>query len=345
MTSTRNGHRVSITMRDVGNLAGVSQSTVSRVLNPTPTTAVSISEKTKQSVFDAVKQLGYHPNLAAQSLRGQKTMLIAMMIADILNPYYQLMVRAVQDVARKHNYDVLIANSDHDREYEQHFLLGIMRRPVDGVILTPYHTSAEDIDKLIDRTGASVAVLGSHIEHPLVDTVSSGGGRATYDAARWLIRERHHRKLAYVTVPGGGPGAHRLEQFMRAMKAAKLPVPREYVVDAEFTCESGEQAMRKLLSLPSPPTAVMACNDQIALGCLKAADAMGFEVPGDVAIVGFDNIPETTLVTPRLTTIAQFPQKMGEMLTNGLFERVGGTYTGPARHFQVSSKLIVREST
>jgi DNA-binding LacI/PurR family transcriptional regulator len=341
----KNGHRSNITMRDVATLAGVSQSTVSRVLNPSSETAVTISNETIQRVQEAVRQLQYHPNLAARSLRGQKTMLLAVLIADICNPYYQLMVRAVQDVARTHNYDVLIANSDHDREYEQHFLEGIIRRPVDGVILTPYHTTAQDIAALIDRTGASVGVLGSHIDHPLVDTVSSGGGHATYDAARWLIRERQHKKLAYVTVPGGGPGAHRLEQFMRALKSAKLPVPPEYIVDAEFTRESGEAAMHKLLALPSPPTAVMACNDQIALGCLKAADAMGFEVPGDVAIVGFDNIPETTMVMPKLTTIAQFPQKMGELLAEALFERIKGEYDGPARHLKVPSKLIIREST
>jgi len=345
MSDHKNENRVSITMRDVAELAGVSQSTVSRVLNPATATVVSISEETRQTIFDAVKRLGYHPNLAARSLRGQKTMLIAMMIADILNPYYQFMVRAVQDVARKHNYDVLIANSDHDRDNEHHFLQGIMRRPADGVIITPYHLNDADLGAFITRTGAAVAALGQHLAHPLVDTVYSDDEGATYAATCWLIRERKHMKLAYISVPSTLPGQRRLSGFLRAMKAAKLPVTDNYMVEADFSQAAGERAMRKLLKLPSPPTAVIACNDQIALGCLTAADAAGFEVPNDVAIVGFDNIPETTLVLPALTTIAQFPQDMGRQLAEALFERIEGTYAGPGRRFEVPCRFIVREST
>lgn len=341
---TKNGHRTTITMRDVANLAGVSQSTVSRVLNQDTATVVPISAETAQRVFDAAKQLSYHPNLAARSLRGQKTMLIAMMIADIRNPYYQMMARAVQDVSRQHNYDVLIANSDHDRENEAHFVQGLMRRPADGVILTPYHVNEADITTLIERTGAAVVVLGQHINHPLVDTVYADDEKATCVTTRWLIRERKQRRIAYITVPDTLPGQRRLRGFQRAMKAAKLPMPQEYVVKSEFGLEDGRRAMRTLLKLPSPPTAVMACNDQIALGCLTAADEMGFEVPNDVAIVGFDDIPEATLVMPKLTTIAQYPQQMGQRLAEAVFERIGGQYTGPARRFEVPCKLMVRES-
>jgi DNA-binding LacI/PurR family transcriptional regulator len=345
MIRHKNGNRTSVTMRDVADLAGVSQSTVSRVLNPTSATAVSISEETKQSVFEAVKQLGYYPNLAAQSLRGQKTMLIAMLIADISNPYYHQMVRAVQDVARKRNYDVLIANSDHDPENEQHFIQGIVRRPPDGVILTPYHLTCDDIDAMVERTGVSVVSLGRHLCHGGVDCVYADDEKATYDATRWLIKQRQHKKIAYIAVPGAHPSVRRLRGFHRAMKAAGLIVPPEYVAPGDFMFESGEKAMRQLLRLPSPPTAVIACNDLMALGCLEAAEKAGFEVPGDVAVVGFDNIPETTRVMPKLTTIAQFPKEMGEMLATALFERIAGEASGPARLFEVPCKLMVREST
>jgi DNA-binding LacI/PurR family transcriptional regulator len=345
MSRHKNGNRTTITMRDVANLAGVSQSTVSRVLNPTSATAVSISEETKQSVFDAVKQLGYYPNLAAQSLRGQKTMLIAMLIADISNPYYHQMVRAIQDVARKRNYDVLIANSDHDPENEQHFIQGIIRRPVDGVILTPYHLTCDDIDALIDRTGVSVVSLGKHMCHDAVDCVYADDEKATYDATRWLIRQRRHKRIAYISVPGTHPSVRRVRGFQRAMKAAGLNVPEEYVAAGDFMFESGEKAMRQLLRLPSPPTAVIACNDLMALGCLEAAESAGFEVPSDVAVVGFDNIPEANRVMPKLTTIAQFPKEMGEKLATALFERIEGEVVGSARLFEVPCKLIAREST
>src|SRR5258708_40205614 len=121
-----------VTMRDVARLAGVSQSTVSRVLSNT-SSVVPISEETYQRVLEAVTTLGYYPNLTARSLRAQHTFMIAMMIADISNPFYHFMVRSVQDSAYSHNYDMLIANTDHIYENERHFCETIMRRPVDGV--------------------------------------------------------------------------------------------------------------------------------------------------------------------------------------------------------------------
>jgi DNA-binding LacI/PurR family transcriptional regulator len=150
-------------MRDVGRAAGVSQSTVSRVLTPT-TTGVPINEATRRRVLAKVKELGYHPNLYARSLRGKKSHMLAMMVADITNPFYHPLVRAVLDVAVQHRYDVMIANTDHTREKEQLFFESVLRRPVDGAIVVPYYLSADDLDNLMVRTGVAVAAVGKFIE-------------------------------------------------------------------------------------------------------------------------------------------------------------------------------------
>ena len=154
---TRAQRKKTVTMRDVAKVANVSQSTVSRVLNES-TGGIPISEETKQRVLAAVEKLGYHPNLHAGSLRGQKTRMLAMMIADISNPFYHPMVRAVQDMARTHRYDVMVANTDHSRHGEVHFCESLNRRPVDGVILVPYNLTDEEIGHLIDRTVSTAAV-------------------------------------------------------------------------------------------------------------------------------------------------------------------------------------------
>ena len=125
--------RNTITMRDVAKLANVSQSTVSRVLSGT-LEPIPIGEETRQRVLEAVEQLGYQPNLHAGSLRGQKTQMIAIMIADIANPFYHPLVRAVQDIAYVHRYDIMIANSD-TFEGERHFFESVVRRPIDGIIM------------------------------------------------------------------------------------------------------------------------------------------------------------------------------------------------------------------
>lgn len=331
-------------MRDVAELAAVSQSTVSRVLSNTGSGGIPISEETARRIHDAVKQLGYHPNLAARSLRGQTTSLIAMMVADISNPYYHQMARTVQDVARSHGYDVLLANCEHDQQLEQHFIEGIIRRPVDGVILTPYHLTANDVEMLTQRTGVQVVILGQHVDCDGVDTVFADDGAASYEAMRWLIEERGHRRIAFIDVPGTRPGDRRRSAYRRALIDAGIDAPAEYVQAGDFSTESGERAMHALMALPQPPTAVFAANDLMALGCLMATTNLGLSVPGDVALVGFDDIPEAARVCPPLTTIAQFPREMGTHLANALFERIEGVYSGPSRAFEVPCRLIVRAS-
>ena len=331
-------------MRDVARAAQVSQSTVSRILSAGNGISVPISAQTTKRVLETVAELGYQPNLHARSLRGQKTQMIAMMIADIANPFYHIMVRRVQDIAREHGYDMLIANTDHDPEFERHFLDGIVRRPVDGVILTPYHLNEHEIGRMMARTGVRVTVIGQHLQLPEVDRVFADDGLATHDAVRWLIQERGHRRIAYLSVPGTVPSRRREAGYRSAMREAGLDVPDIYVQPGAFTPESGEAATTFLLALPEPPTAIVACNDLMALGCIEAANRVGVSVPEGLAVVGFDDIPEARRTTPKLTTIAQFPAEMGGYMARALFERINSEESFPARSYEVPCRLIVRES-
>lgn len=332
-----------ITMHDVARHAGVSQSTVSRVLNQSGAT-VPISNRTVQKVMAAVTELGYYPNQIARSLRGQKTRMIAMLVGDISNPFYHVMVRKVQEIARKHRYDLLIASSDHDFETEKHFVSGLIRRPVDGIFLVPYHVDDEEISLLMRRTGASVVLLGKESQLPLVDTAYADDDRATYDATRWLLDEGGHKRIAYIGVPDTHVGNRRVRAFLRAMEEADLPVPNEYLEAGDFMVTGGEEAMARLVELNPRPTAVVACNDLMAIGAMLVANSKGLSIPRDIAIIGFDNIPESARIQPSLTTIAQYPEEIGEKLANALFDRIEGTYDGAARHFEIPCRLIQRES-
>ncbi len=331
-------------MRDVAKLANVSQSTVSRVLSGA-SDLIPIGEETKARVLDAVKQLGYQPNLHAGILRGQKTQLIAVMIADIANPFYHPLVRAVQDVARSHRYDVMIANTDHMRDGELLFCESIIRRPVDGVLMVPYHLADQDFDELIERTGAAVAAMGQHIQHPGVDTVFGSDDVGVYEAIMWLHRVRGHARIGYIGVTEAfAAGARRRQAFDQALHDAGLAIPSAYMQMGDWSAESGAAAMRALLALDAPPTAVFVCNDLMALGALETAAELGLRVPEDVAVVGFDDIPPASWVRPRLTTVAQHPGEMGLRLAHALFERIQGEYAGPGRRYEVPCRLIVRES-
>jgi DNA-binding LacI/PurR family transcriptional regulator len=334
-----------VTMQDVARAANVSQSTVSRILSSTQS-KVPISEETRNRVLAVIEQLGYHPNQYARSLKGGKVHVIGMMIADIGNPFYHAMVRAVQDVAFKYHYDVMIANSDHDRAKEELFCESIIRRPVDGIAIIPYHLDDRDLDTLIRRTGVVISAVGGHIQHPNIDVVYGDDERASYNAVRWLIEEKGHRCIAMICADQSYPViVRRYGAFRSALEEAGLPILSEYVVnDSDWSVKSGQRAIRQLLALPKPPTAVFAANDTIAIGALEAAQEMGFRVPDDIAILGFDNIPEASWVRPRLTTISQHPEQIGYLLAKSLFERIQEGFTGPSRRFEVPCQLIVRES-
>lgn len=333
-----------VTMRDVAKLAGVSQSTVSRILNQTAT--ISISEETCNRVYEAVKTLGYHPNMTARSLRTQQTHMIAVMIADISNPMYHSIVRTVQAIARQRGYDVLIANSDHLYDNELHFIEAMMRRPVDGIIMVPFQLTNDDMTQFIDRTGVPVVTLAWPTHYPTVDTVFGQDEQATYTAIKWLIETKGHQRIGFIGVSQTfSPGERRKQAYLRALAEFHLPVIPEYMLEGDFTIESGQHTMCQLLELPQPPTAVFACNDLMAVGAVDTAREMNFRIPQDVAVVGFDNIPVTTIIRPRLTTIEQNAVEIGEQLANTLFGRIDGTITEERYVYELPCRLIERETT
>jgi DNA-binding LacI/PurR family transcriptional regulator len=337
--------RKTITMRDVAKLAHVSQSTVSRVLNEVKE-PIAIGEETRQRVLEVVEQLGYQPNLHAGSLRGQKTRMVALMIADIANPFYHALVRAVQDVAYDYRYDVMIANSDHTLKGEQHFVQSVIRRPVDGIIVVPYHLDDDDLDELIDRTDTMVAAVGQHITHPLVDIAFGNDDQAVYEVVTWLHQTKGHSHIGFIGVTDRfSAAARRRKAYEQALYESRLELQPEYEQLGDWSAESGYQAMQRLLALPTPPTAVFVCNDLMAIGALEAGQQRGLHIPGDIAIVGFDDIPAASWVRPRLSTVAQYPEEMGTRLAEALFQRIQGEYSGPSRRFEVPCRFIEREST
>jgi LacI family transcriptional regulator len=332
------------TMHDVAKLAGVSQSTVSRVLNENDS-IFPISEETKQKILHAVEELGYQPNMIARSLRTQRTQMIAVMIGDISNAFYHPIVRAVQDVARARDYDVLISNGDHLYENEIRFLQTVLRRPVDGVIMAPHRLTTEDLDKFIRRSHIPVVAVGAQVNHPMVDVVGGTSGPATYEAVTWLIRQKGHRRVGFMSVVDNmPPGPARLSGYERAMAEAGLPIEDGFVQKVEFTMAGGQHAMEEYLRQSNPPSAIFAANSLMAIGAIMTAQNAGFRVPGDFSIMGFDDIPEATIIRPQLTIVARDLANIGHQLAQILFERIDGEVTGVGRFFQSEWKVVERES-
>lgn len=344
MTRKTVNHRRPPTMQDVARLAGVSQPTVSRVLNQS-TTSVPISEETRARVLQAVERLGYRPNVIARSLRTQRTQMIALLIADITNAFYYEMARAVQAIARQAGYEVLLSFSDHSYKNELHFCEIVSRRSLDGMIIVPYYLTSEDLNRVMEETHAPITVLGQHIQHPNIDVAYVDDERALYEATRWLITERGYRSFGFLgvseTLP---PGPRRFRGFQRALDESGIALDACMVVQGDFTMESGSQAARKLLGAGKLPRALVVLNDLMAIGAILAFQEAGYRVPEDIAVIGFDDIPQATIVRPTLTTIAQDPHEIGEKLARSLFERIENPSLQGRRLFESTYRLVPRQS-
>ncbi|GAB4515261.1 MAG: LacI family DNA-binding transcriptional regulator [Anaerolineae bacterium] len=330
-------------MRDVARLAGVSQPTVSRVLNESDT-SIAISPETREKVLAAVEELGYRPNMHARSLRTQQTMMIAVLIADITNSFYPQIARAIENVARDAGFDVMISNSDHLYENEKLFCEAITRRAVDGIIMVPIHLTEQDLHDLYTRTNTPISVLGQQIHHPRIDVVYADDEQAVYDTTQWLIREKGHTRLGYVGVPDIlPPGPRRYRGFMRAMADAHMEVMPEFIFQGDFTQAGGHLVGQQIAQLETLPSGLMVANDAMALGIILTLQEAGIRVPDDIAIVGFDDIPEASIIRPALTTVEQDAADIGYKLVRLLFERIENPDL-PSRRLISPNRLIVRGS-
>lgn len=330
-------------MYDVARLAGVSQPTVSRVLNQNDT-SVPISDDTRQRVIEAVERLGYHPNVMARSLRTQRSQMIALLIADISNAFYHPLARAVQDIAHQHDYEVLISNSDHLYENEKHFCRVVSRRSVDGVIMVPIHLTTEDIDQFFADTNMPISILADHINHPHIDNVYVDDEYATYEGVRWMITDRGYRQIGYIGVGDDlPPGPRRYRGYTRALTEFGLSPDPRFLLNGDFTRESGVHVAHALIAGGELPRALFVINDLMAIGAILTLQEAGYRVPEDVAVMGFDNIPEATIVRPALTTIGQTPRNLGLKLAESLFSRLEDPSLA-RRAFQGSYELVVRDS-
>lgn len=330
------------TQADVARLAAVSQPVVSYVLGGK--SAAPVSPETRARVLAAIDALGYVPDRAARSLRTRKTLTIAGVIPDITNPFYPAFERGVQDIAEHHGYDLIVYNTDGDRAKEERCLRALLDGRVDGVVAVFFHLSVRDLRPLLERHVAVVrleAVPKRTGALPL-DSIFVDNAAAARVAVAYLI-DRGHRRIGMIA-GHGGPREARLAGYRRALTERGLLRDERLVRMTVFAESGGRAAMAGLLALSPPPTAVFAANDVMAMGALLALREAGLRAPDDVAVVGFDDIPAARLVDPPLTTIAQFPERLGRRAAELLFDRLGGAAPVPGRSEEMPFQLIVRES-
>jgi LacI family transcriptional regulator len=331
------------TQEDVARLAGVSRATVSYVINDRSGGNVRISDETRKRVMQVVEKLGYQPNVLARSLRDGETHTIGIILPDSDNPFFAEVARGVEDTSFKHGYSVILCNSDGDLEKEQFYSKVLAKKQVDGILFLAAGDSAETLESLVSQ-GVPLAVVDREVAGMALDTILTHNAYGGQLATRHLLGLGHQR-IGCIRGPSNvTPSAERFAGYQRALAEAGVPLNEQLIKRGDFQFESGQKAARELLILEDRPTALFACNDLMAIGAISTAVSLGFCVPNDLSVVGFDDIRLASVYNPALTTVVQPKYEMGVVATEMLLERVRDPQILPRRRV-LDTSLVVRLST
>lgn len=324
-----------ITIHDIAEKAGVSISTVSRVLNNNN----KVRENSRIAVLKAVDELNYHPNVFASSLAGGRSKTIGIITQYITSPFFNLILRGILDEMTLGDYHPLFADGQWQLERERHSLKMFIDRKVDGLIVLGGVLPEGELVELAAQL--PLIVIGRHvaeIEDRCIPLDNFGGA---YAATKHLI-EKGHRNIAHLTgILRHEDALRRLAGFRQAIEDAGLPLDKRLVVKGDFSEQSGVAAVNYLLDSGVEFSAVFAANDQMAMGVRLALYRRGIRVPEDVSIIGFDDQPASAFLTPPLTTVGQPALDIGRSAAQRILAKIEN------RHEEVQefkANLVVRDS-
>jgi len=330
-----------VSIKDIARAANVSHPTVSRALSHSPL----VRGETAERIRLIAASLGYRPSAIARSLASNKTNTIGVVVTSIADPFIADVVSGIEETANDHGYSVFLANSNANPDREVKVVHSFHERRVDGIIVTASRVGALYVPLLSGLKVPTVLINNQHPDAPdeFIYSVMIDNLKASIQVMEHLIG-LGHRRIAYIGDKAGFQSdTERLAGYRQGLAFAGYPLLPELVVHGDGKPEGGRQAMEKLLSLPTPPTAVFCYNDMSALGALRALYGHGIKVPDDISLVGFDDLAIASYTSPLLTTVGQPKQQMGRMAMETMLKLISGVDT--KANIKVEGELIIREST
>jgi LacI family transcriptional regulator len=324
------------TIYDVARLAGVTKSTVSNVING----KTVVREETRARVLAAMAELNYQPSPVARGLKGGKTFVLALLVPTLLNPFYAEIVEVVEREVEKHGYHLLLCIAGKDEEHLYRTLHSLSSRSIDGLLLMAGEVSEQEIQNLLQHGIPVVAAVVPPVKSvPIVDIDYLAVGSL---AAQHLLGLGHQRIGVILEHPWH---ELRLQGVIEILSGEGRELCPEYIRPGSSTFQSGYAAARELLALPLPPTALFATNDLMALGAMQAVIDLGMDVPGQVSIVGVDNITLAEYSRPPLTTIALPRQALGQEAIDLLLRHIDYPQPRSLVTLLLQPEIIIRAST
>lgn len=331
-----------LTLEDIARQAGVSRSTVSRVVNNFP----NVSADVRQRVLDVIQQTGYHPNAAARTLASQRSWTLGLVLPQsahqiFTDPYYPHLMKGIAQTCNDHNFTLalfLVGNEEDERKISAR----ITRKGLlDGVLVqSGHHGDQQLIGRLVDA-GIPQVVIGRPFRYDNVSYVDVDNVNAAFNAVTHLIRQGRQRIATISGLLQSTAGLDRKSGYLKALGERGYKLDEALIIEGDFTEAGGYYAMQSLL--PAHPDAVFAASDVMALGAMRAAREAGLSVPDDLAVVGFDDIPIAATSEPPLTTIRQPVSQTGIRAVEALIDQIENGIQ-PPRHIIMDTQLVIRDS-
>lgn len=326
------------TMRDVARIAQVSTSTVSHVINGTR----FVNPETRQRVLDVMEELRYHPNRLARSLRSSHSLTLGVLVPNSANPFFAQILLGVEKACFDSGYNFIMGNANDEQERELAYLNVLLSRQVDGILLISTGAYQESI-AFLSAQKIPLVVVDRATNLPQVDEIFTENKQGGLIATEYLI-DLGHERIGCITGPSFlTPSSQRVEGYYEAMQSRGIVPQESWVVTGYFQHESGYRACQQLIQLNPRPTAIFVCNDLMAVGALCAIHEAGLSVPQDISIIGYDDIPLASYTVPRLTTIAQPAEQIGQMAVERLIDRLQDSELEPQSR-SLPVKLVRRDS-
>jgi LacI family transcriptional regulator len=338
------------TQVDVAKLAGVSRATVSFVVNSQTGGRVPISEETRQRVLDAVTELGYVPDARAQALRSGSTKTIGLILPDINNPHFWEIADGVEQEAIAAGYHIILSSIPPENKFAEDIFKNLSHRRIDGLIMVPsFIYQSEEAQKilatLVKRRLPIVGMMADHGEIASnIDRVIADYRDITKEIMTHLLSLQHRRIGFIFGIAVPDLGSDRLLAYQESLRSAGLPVDPSLIATCGPTIEDSYRATLQLLELPSRPTALLVINDLLAIGALRAIKDFHLNVPEDISLFGYDDIPVAKYLIPRLSTASKNGKRIGQEATRLLLARFHDP-DRPRQEVRLTARLILREST
>ncbi|WP_202080281.1 LacI family DNA-binding transcriptional regulator [Caldalkalibacillus salinus] len=328
------------TIKDVAKRSGVSISTVSRVLN----TPELVTETKREKVLKVIETLGYHPNALARGLIQKRTHSLGVLIPDVSNLVFAEVFRGMEDAAHETGQNLVICNTDLNKERMMSYFKILKEKQVDGMIFTS-EPVYPDYYELLKELQIPVVLAATHSHDYELPSVKVNDEPASYDATAYLIK-MGHRHIGMISGPSHDPiaGLPRMQGFLRAMRMHDLPHSVERnVVYGHYRYEDGYEAMEELYQLNDKLSAVLCASDEMALGAISYLDSIGINVPEDVSVMGYDNTRLAHVCIPKLTTVSQPLHAIGYEAVNKLEMLLSKGEVDELRTY-LPHQLVIRDS-